>query len=105
MSLRQTLFQICADAPNKTHIPFEQIYRTVYNMCIHKKHAEVHACFIEVIERIHGTEHADLCYTILQDVLMYYNATCIYNNLPTFATMYENYRPKPAQYDTPPSTP
>ena len=105
MALRETLLQICADAHCKPSISFEYSYRLVYNMCLRKQHAEVHACLVEIIELIYGTERADGCYAIVNDVSMYYNATCTYNALPTFAAMYNDYRPKPAQFNTPPSTP
>lgn len=105
MSLREALVQFCSEPHDGHKFSFEFTYRMVFQMCLDKKHADVHSCLIEAIERIHGMEHADWYYTRLNDIAMYYNNTCAYNGLPTFATIYETYRPKPAQFNTPPSTP
>lgn len=105
MSLRETIVEFCSEAHRGRAFSFEHMYRMIYKLCTDKKYGEVHSCLMEAIGQVHGTEHAEWYYTRLNDIFMYYNNTCAKNGLPTFASMYEMYRPKAAQFSTPPSTP
>lgn len=104
--LRETLGQLCTESPDApSAVAFESVYRMVYQLCLHQKYAGVHACLVEVVGRVRGTAHAQWHFDRFNDISLYYNNTCVHKGFPAFTTIYEDHRPAPDRFSTPPPSP
>ena len=104
--LEDMLMRLCNEIPGTRSVfSFEAVYSAVFHLCLQKKYDEVHASLLQAIEQTYNSEHASWHFNRLKDISLFYSATCIGNGFPTFETMYQNYRPKPTQFVTPPSSP
>lgn len=105
MSLQESIERFVESPDVAKTFRFEQLYTMVYKMCIQQKHEQVRVCLTRAIERIYGTPHAEFYRARLNDIAAFYNQTCTQKGLPAFMVMYEEYRPSPVAFDTPPGTP